>query len=661
MRNHLAGESSRYLQQHAHNPVDWYPWGEAAFEKAKREDKPIFLSIGYSACHWCHVMAHESFEDEATAAVLNAHFVSIKVDREERPDLDRIYMSAVQALTGGGGWPMSVFLTPESAPFYGGTYFPKTARYGMPAFTQVLRAIAEAWNSRRDELMAGGERLVQALREQVGGAAEEGALTAATLEQAFQTLRSSFDTVHGGWGSAPKFPQPMILEFLLRYHHNTGDPEALHMVTHTLEAMARGGIYDQLGGGFHRYAVDATWLTPHFERMLYDSALLVPIYLHAWQITNEPLFRAIVEETLDYVLCEMTSPEGGFYATQDADTEGEEGKFYVWTPKQVRSVLSGRSDQAMTLYGITEQGNFEGKNILTFSGTYAERALLAETRQELFEARQERVQPGIDTKVLTSWNGLMLHALAEAAHVLDNETYREAAVRNAEFLLRELRTPEGRLWHVWKDGTAKVEGFLDDYAQLVWGLLALYKTTFEPRYYTIAEELMQVALDHFQADTGFYDTADGDQALIVRPKELQDNAVPSGNATAVTVLLDLARLSGNPLYENLARASLSSVQPLLGRYPLGFGQWLVALSSALIPATEIAVIGDPTFNDFQALVEVARQGYAPYRSIAAGRGDVPLILKGREQLEGQPTAYVCRENACRPPVTEPQELQTLIG
>jgi hypothetical protein len=661
MANRLTNESSRYLQQHADNPVDWYPWSEEAFEKAQREDKPVFLSIGYSACHWCHVMAHESFEDPETARVLNEHFVSIKVDREERPDLDRIYMNAVQAMTGGGGWPMSVFTTPEGQPFYGGTYFPPEPRHNMPSFQQVLLSVADAWENRREELLAGGKRVTEALERREGVAGDaRGSLRPETVEEAVRNLKLRFDETHGGWSGAPKFPQPMALEFLLRYHEMTGDPQALHMVTQTLEAMARGGIYDQLGGGFHRYSVDAQWLTPHFERMLFTNALLARVYLHAWQVTGEPLFRAITEETLDYVLREMTSPQGGFYASQDADTEGEEGKFYVWTPQQVRQAISGPSDQFMALYGITERGNFEGKSILTFSGTFAERQVLADARRELYEARQERAQPGRDEKVLTSWNGLMLRAFAEAALALDREDYREAAARNADFLLDELRTSEGRLHHVWKAGEAKVEGFLDDYAQLAWGLLALYEATFEPRYYAAAQELMEVVLHHFRADVGFYDTADVAQELIVRPKEIQDNAVPSGNAIAVTVLLDLARLSVEPRYAEVARESLRATQPLLGRYPLGFGQWLVALDLALASTTEVAVIGDPQRSEADDLIQVARAGYAPHRLVAAGSGETPALLADRETLGEQATAYVCRENACRPPVTDAEALRALL-
>ncbi len=414
------------------------PGATQALQKARDEDKPIFLSIGYSACHWCHVMAHESFEDEATAAVLNQHFVNIKVDREERPDLDQIYMTAVQSLTGSGGWPMSVFLTPEGHPFYGGTYFPPSPRYGMPSFAQVLDAIIDAWQNRREELVAAGQKLVEAVQRQsqadAGSAARHGDLDQSTLASAFRSLRQQFDTAHGGWGQAPKFPQPMALEFLLRYHHRTGDAAALEMVSQTLEAMARGGMYDQLGGGFHRYSVDDRWLVPHFEKMLYDNSQLARVYLHAWQVTGNEFFRTITEEILDYVVREMTDPSGGFYSTQDADSEGEEGKFFVWTPDEIREVLGDEADAFMAAYGVTRHGNFEGKNILEFVGDMDQRPALAEARRKLFEAREERVHPGRDEKVLTSWNGLMLAAFAEAARALDRDDYREVAERNAEFL-----------------------------------------------------------------------------------------------------------------------------------------------------------------------------------------------------------------------------------
>jgi len=692
MPNRLANETSPYLLQHAENPVDWYPWGEEALEKAKAEDKPIFLSIGYSACHWCHVMAHESFEDERTAAILNEHFVSIKVDREERPDLDRIHMSAVQAITGSGGWPMSVFLMPDGHPFYGGTYFPPTPRYGMPAFTDMLLAVADAWQNRRQEISESGHRLVAAIERQsaMREDAKRANLKRETLASAFQNLLKRFDYVHGGWGDAPKFPQPMTLEFLLRYHHTTGDPQARHMVFLTLEEMACGGMYDQLGGGFHRYSVDDHWLTPHFEKMLYDNALLARVYLHAWQVTGDPFYRTITEEILDYVAREMTDPQGGFYSTQDADSEGEEGKFFVWTPTEIRDLLGGEADAFMAAYGVTERGNFEGRNILELFSDMSLRVELAGARRKLFAAREQRVRPGRDEKVLTSWNGLMLAAFAEAARVLDRDDYRQVAERNAGFLLRELCRPNGssvgpvlspsaligidfterlttgRLWHTWRAGKAKINGYLEDYTHLCEGLLELYQTTFDPRWYLAARELAEGMIEHFSApDGGFFDTSDDHERLITRPRELQDNAVPSGNAMAALVLLRLAGLAVEPHYAELAQRSLSQVQLLLAQYPLGFAQWLIALDYALSQPSEIAIVGDAKEADTRALLDACTAGYRPHQVVALGASDteasaIPL-LQDRGQIESRATAYVCVDFACRPPVTDPAALRALLS
>ncbi len=667
MSNRLANETSPYLLQHAHNPVDWYPWSEEALQKANAEDKPIFLSIGYSACHWCHVMAHESFEDDGAAAVLNEHFVSIKVDREERPDLDRIYMSAVQAMTGRGGWPMSVFITPEGQPFYGGTYFPPERRYGMPSFTDVLLSVADAWQNRRQELVESGQRLVAAIEQQsaISANSKPETLNPETLNTAFENLWQRFDRTHGGWGDAPKFPQPMALEFLLRYHHATGDALALQMVTQTLDAMARGGMYDQLGGGFHRYSVDDHWLAPHFEKMLYDNAQLARVYLHAWQVTGEPFHRAIAEETLDYIVREMTNPAGGFYSTQDADSEGEEGKFFVWTPSEIRDLLGQEAEAFMAAYGVTEHGNFEGRNILEYVGHVSQRTELAEARRKLFAAREQRVHPGRDEKVLTSWNGLMLAAFAEAARALNRDDYRQVAERNAGFLLSELRREDGRLYRTWKAGEAKINGYLEDYAHLVVGLLELYQTTFEPRWYLAARELAEVMIAHFSApDGGFFDTSGDHETLITRPRELQDNAVPSGNAMTALGLLRLAGLAVEPRYTELARRSLVQMQPLLGQHPLGFGQWLIALGYALAHPREIAIVGDPEAADTRALLDVCNVGYRPHQILALGAPDaetsvVPL-LQNRNQIEGRATAYVCVDFACRPPVTDPAALRTLL-
>jgi len=699
MPNRLAGESSRYLQQHAENPVDWHPWGEEAFSRAREEDKPIFLSIGYSACHWCHVMAHESFENQRTAEYLNQNFISIKVDREERPDLDRLYMHAVQAMTGEGGWPMSVFITPGGVPFYGGTYFPASPRQGLPSFMQLLQSIANAWDKQRDDLLEGGQQVVEMLEQEYKGGVvtDSSSLDAGVIESAFKVLKKGFDSDHGGWGGAPKFPQPMTLEFLLRTYYSTRDPKTLSMVTQTLEAMAHGGLYDQLGGGFHRYAVDAHWLVPHFEKMLYDNAQLARVYLHAWQVTGNPLFRAVVEETLDYVIREMTSPEGGFYATQDADTEGEEGKFFLWTPEQVSDVLGGPATRFLELYGITEGGNFEGKTILTFNGSgdaehaFEEREAIAGARKLLFETREKRVRPGRDEKVLTSWNGLMLAAFAEAARALGRDDYRHAAERNAAFLLRRLRTDDGRLWHVWNDRRAQVPGLLEDYTNVIEGALALYQSTFEARWYTAAKELSDMMLTHYIMDekqlsagkqkpsrdaspniyfAGFYDTADDGGALVVRPREMQDNAVPSGNAMAAKVLVTLSWFGTGELTQNvdyiatqyaaIAERSLASMPEMIGKHPLAFGQWLVALDSALAVPVEVAIIGEPDAADTQSLLDVVREGYHPHMLVAVGTGDVPSLLAFREQVGGKATAYVCKNHVCRAPVTTPEELRAQL-
>ncbi|MFO7743601.1 MAG: thioredoxin domain-containing protein [Anaerolineae bacterium] len=663
MPNRLAEESSPYLQQHADNPVDWYPWGEEALQRARAEDKPIFLSVGYSACHWCHVMARESFEDQETAEILNEHFVSIKVDREERPDLDRIYMSAVQALTGSGGWPMSVFLTPDGKPFYAGTYFPPEPRYGMPSFKHVLRTIADAWERQRQELVEGGDRVVESIGRQMAARAPEQDLESEALARAFRSLRRDFDDQYGGWDGSPKFPQPMIVEFLLRHHHVTGEPEALRMAVKTLDSMARGGIYDQLGGGFHRYSVDERWVVPHFEKMLYDNAQLSRVYLHGWQVTGEPLFRAVVEETLDYVGREMTDPAGGFCATQSAESEGEEGKFFIWSSEEIERALDEGADRFMSLYGVTPQGNFEGKNILTFSGMWEERQRTARARRQLFEVRQRRERPERDEKVLTAWNGLMLAAFAEAGQALQRRDYLEVADRNAAFLLDELRADEGHLLHTWRDGQAKGRAYLEDYTHFVDGLLALYQATFDPRWYQAAEELVGLMLERFRAaEGGFFDTGEAHEELVTRPRSVQDNAIPSGNSMAAWTLLRLTQLSLETRYADIAHRSLRQVQQLLAQYPLGFGQWLTALNYALADIREIAIVGHPEAPDVQAMLRVSRDGFQPHQVLAVGEpGDTPVpLLQDRDRIHGKATAYVCVDFTCRQPVTDPEALRAIL-
>jgi uncharacterized protein YyaL (SSP411 family) len=665
MPNRLKDEISPYLLQHADNPVDWYPWGEEAFRKAREEDKPIFLSIGYSACHWCHVMERESFEDEHTAAILNEHFVSIKVDREERPDIDRIYMEAVQAMTGSGGWPMSVFLTPDGKPFYGGTYFPPTPRQGMPAFTEVLLAVANAWRDRRGEVEKTTQQVLKVLHadaSEAAGTSERMAFN--TLKAAVSALEDDYDHQHGGWGQPPKFPQPMTIDFLMRYNYTVDHPETLRMALHTLEKMARGGIYDQLGGGFHRYSVDERWLVPHFEKMLYDNALLARVYLHAWQMSRNDFYRIIAEETLDYVIREMTVAGGGFAASQDADTDGEEGKFYLWTADQISERLGDEATSFGAAYDVTPQGNFEGKNILHFVGSLDRRQAFSEARRQLFLARQDRTRPARDDKVLTSWNGLMLAAFAEASWVLDRQDYLDVARRNADFLLREMTREGFRLWHAWRDGKPQVEGFLEDYANLVEGLLTLYQADFDTRWYQAAEGLTKTMLEHFQGADGFYDTGDYHEKLITRPREIQDTATPSGNAMAVTVLLELGDLAMNQEYSNLATSLLQRMQPLMRQYPLGFSQWLSALVYAMSPTREIAIVGDPAHEQTRALLDVCRKGFRPHQVLAMSTPDgdgrsVPLS-QNRPQVRGQATAYVCIESTCRPPVVDPIVLEALL-
>jgi uncharacterized protein YyaL (SSP411 family) len=676
MPNRLAAETSPYLLQHADNPVEWHPWGEAAFERARAEDKPIFLSVGYAACHWCHVMAHESFEDPAVAAVMNAHFVNVKVDREERPDVDGIYMNAVVAMAGHGGWPMSVFLTPDGVPFYGGTYFPPTSRGGLPAFGDLLRAVAEAWRDRRDEVLRGAEGLMKALRTD-GGRAPATALASGALEAAYRTLERTYDMTRGGWGGAPKFPQPMTVEFLLRTHARTGEPSALAMAEATLRRMAQGGIYDHLGGGFHRYATDAAWLVPHFEKMLYDNAQLARVYLHAWQVTRVPLFRRVVEETLGYLLREMASPAGGFYSSLDADSEGEEGKFYVWSAAEVREALGAGTGLFGEAYGVTERGTFEGRNILHVAADPAAlaaacgmaleevEAALAAGRRALLERRSARSRPATDDKVLAAWNGLALGALAETARVLDRAEWRAAATRTAAFLLSEMRTPDGRLLRAWREGRARVNAYLEDYACVCDGLLALYETTFEARWFAEARALARVMVERFgRPGGGFYDTSDDHEALVVRPRDLQDNATPSGGAMAASVLLRLAALSGEARLRELAEAAIREVQPAAGAYPTAFAQWLCALDFALASPKEVAIVGDPDASGTRALLAVLRARYRPHQVVALGRPDeapgVPL-LEGRAPVDGRPTAFVCLGFTCRLPVTEPAALEAELA
>jgi len=685
MPNRLQHETSPYLLQHADNPVDWYPWGEEAFAAAREQDKPILLSIGYAACHWCHVMERESFEDPQTAAYMNEHFINIKVDREERPDVDDIYMQATLLFNrGNGGWPMTVFLTPDGHPFHAGTYFPPEPRYGMPSFRQVMEAVVETWRKKRGEVERAGRALAEELSRAMaaGLTREPELLTPAILDDAAQEMLRRTDPLHGGLTrGAPKFPNPINLEFLLRYHAATGHEPAREVVLFTLRKMARGGLYDQLGGGFHRYSVDERWLVPHFEKMLYDNALLSRVYLHAWQISGDPFLREIAEETLDYVLREMTSPEGAFYSTQDADSEGEEGKFYVWTAAEIRAALDGvvePVDAVLAYWGVTEEGNFEGRNILHVAdllervavrhGLSVEqmREAVSAARTVLFTLRKNRVPPARDEKIITAWNGMMLAALAEAGRVLDMPDYVEAAVANARFLLEEMSGPDGRLWRTYRDGVAKINGYLEDYAHVIDGLLELYQSTFDRRWFAEAQRLADLVLAHFRAeDGGFYDTSDDHEALIVRPRSIQDNATPSGNAMIAYDLLRLTGYTAETRYEEAALSIYHALGSMLAEYPLAFGEMLIGLDMALRRPVEIAIIGDPSDERTRALLRVVRQKYRPLAVVAlsphnAESNAVPPLLRTRTLRDGAPAAYVCENFVCAAPVSTPEALAEVL-
>jgi uncharacterized protein YyaL (SSP411 family) len=678
MPNRLAAETSPYLLQHKDNPVDWYPWGDEAFERARREDKPVLLSVGYSACHWCHVMAHESFEDPSTAALMNELYVNIKVDREERPDVDAIYMQAVQSLTGGGGWPMTVFLTPDGHPFYGGTYYPPEERPGMPSFKRVLTSIHEIYVSRRADVERSAGEIQNHLSafENVRPGAQ--LLTDELLHRAASLIGSSFDARNGGFARAPKFPQPMTLEFLLRYHARTADPSALSMVELTLQKMARGGMYDQIGGGFHRYSTDAVWLVPHFEKMLYDNALLARVYLDAYRVTGNRFYRRVTEETLDYVLREMTGPEGGFYSTQDADSEGEEGKFFLWTPEEVAAAAGDHADLLLSYFGVTANGNFEGRNILTAAEDAAfasEHGLALEdwldirldARRRLYDVRQARIHPGRDEKVLTSWDGMMLRAFAEAGFVFGDERYTAAAVRNADFLLANLIDDGGRVLRTWKDGRARLKGYLEDYAHLIDGLLAVYQATFDLEYLARAIALAHHMLRLFWDDSaqGFFDTGADHEALIARPRDFFDNATPSGNSTAADVLLRLAAITGDGDFERKAIAAIRALAPIIERAPTGFGRLLSALDFHLSRPQELAIVYPASRAEAKSLIDVALERFRPQLSLVGapeGQGaELTPLLAERSAVDGQATAYLCECFTCKLPVTDAQALRDQLA
>ena len=675
--NRLIDETSPYLLQHAHNPVDWYPWGDEAFERAKAEDKPVLVSIGYSACHWCHVMEHESFEDEATAAVMNEHFINIKVDMEERPDVDQIYMNFVQLTTRGGGWPMNVFMTPDKRPFFGGTYFPPSPRYGMPSWPQILTSISDAFREKRDEIETSANDIIVELRRLSIVEASAGGLSTDLLDAAFGSYIKTFDTVNGGFGGAPKFPAAMSLEFLLRYHKRTGEDRALAVVTHTLDKMANGGIYDQLGGGFHRYAVDAIWLVPHFEKMLYDNAQLIRVYLHAYQVFKDTnvqppataggsdsaeFYKRIAVETLEYVRREMLDESGGFYSTQDADSEGEEGKFFVWTREEIAEVL-GEDEAAefCSFYDVTASGNFEGSNILNVKNPVAI-APGSDLRARLFAEREKRIKPGRDEKVLTAWNGLMLAAFADAAAVLGNDEYLDIAKQNAKFIRTALQK-DGRLLRTWKEGTAKLNGYVEDYANVADGLIVLYQVSGDVNYLVEARRLADLMVTEFwdEENGGFFFTSNDHEELIVRNKDFYDNATPSGNSVAADVLLRLAKLTGQEKYERFAVTTLRLAASQVRRHPQGFGRTLSALEFYLGETREIAVLGE---RNSPLATDVLRR-YLPDAVVAISsdaQADSAIVgfLGERSQVAEQATAYVCLDYVCERPVTTAEELASLL-
>jgi len=672
--NALANETSPYLLQHAHNPVEWYPWGEDALSRARRENKPILLSIGYSACHWCHVMEHESFEDEETARLMNENFVNIKVDREERPDLDAIYMAAVQLTTGNGGWPMTVFLTPDQVPFYCGTYFPAEPRHGMPGFRQVLLGVARAYQDKKSLLEEDARTIVTALRKMNAPAGPSAVLGIDILDSAAAALTSSHDARNGGFGRAPKFPPSMTLSFLMRTYRRNRAQRFLDIVTLTLTKMAHGGMYDQLGGGFHRYSVDAEWLVPHFEKMLYDNALLSRAYHDGWLLTGNAEYRRVAEEILDYVLREMTSPQGGFYSSQDADSGGGEGEFFLWTAAGVKSILGEEDGELFCrYYGITPEGNFEGRSILHIPrpadlvaklNNIAEPGLMDIVRrgkQTLFEARESRVKPGRDEKILTAWNGLMLRSFAEAANGLDREDYRRAAVRCAEFLLSHL-CRDGQLLRSYKDGQARFNGYLDDYACLADGLISLYEATFDPRWIREAASLAETMVSRFWDPRGksFYFTSGDHESLIHRPKEFFDNATPSGNSVAAGALLRLWKLTGDSRWSEYAVSVLEGMAGLAGSQPTAFPNLLCVLDDYLGDFKEIAVIGDPRREDARRLLREIFRSYLPGKVVCCGMDGGLFLLKDKPQIDGKATAYVCENFTCRLPVTAPDALSQML-
>ncbi|HEG43657.1 MAG TPA: thioredoxin domain-containing protein [Phycisphaerales bacterium] len=678
--NRLIEESSPYLLQHAYNPVDWYAWSDEAFAAAKREDKPIFLSIGYSTCHWCHVMAHESFENESIAAVMNQFFICIKVDREQRPDVDSVYMTAVQMMTGSGGWPLSVFLTPEGKPFYGGTYFPPEDVYGRPGFKKLLLAIADAWKKDRKTLIESGEKLTASLKQH--GESQAGEITKDIPAKAFEVLAGIFDITYGGFGAAPKFPQPMTLTMLLGYWYSNGDEKALEMVEKTLNEMADGGIYDHLGGGFHRYSTDGQWLVPHFEKMLYDQALISRAYVEAYRITKKPRYAKAAKEVFDYVLRDMTSADGGFYSAEDADSQGEEGLFYVWKPEEIEKVLGSKTAKVFNeYYGVTKQGNFEhNSSILHITKSAAEVAkkfkmtpekfakVIDESKQKLFEYRAKRIRPGRDDKIISGWNGLMISSLAAGGALMGEEKYINAANNAADFVLTKLRV-NGRLMRYYGKGKAVEKGFLDDHAYMIKGLLDLYEATFEVARLVEATELTEQMIDLFaDEEGGFFLTGSDGEELLIRDKPGYDGAVPSGNSVAATVLLRLGQMTMDKRFTDEGVKVLNAFSENLGRYPTSLTEMVAAVQYWIGPRQEIVIAGKRGADDTQEMIRTVRAQYMPNAVVLlheegqAGK-ELEAIVKFVEYqktVDNKATAYLCENYVCKQPVNRIKEFEKLL-
>jgi uncharacterized protein len=682
--NALIREKSPYLLQHAHNPVNWYPWGQDAFKKAKREDKPIFLSVGYATCHWCHVMAHESFEDTEVAQILNDHFVSIKVDREEQPDVDNIYMSVCQALTGQGGWPLSVFLTPDGHPFFAGTYFPKSPRMGLIGFPELLHKIRDLWRNDRSRILSAGDQITRHIQNFSLSRSSAQPLETETLRKAGNRLARTFDSRWGGFGSAPKFPSPHQFTFLLRLYKRTKEPHHLEMVEKTLQSMRQGGIFDQLGYGFHRYSVDERWFAPHFEKMLYDQALLAMAYTETYQVTNNPFYAQVAHEIFTYVLRDMTDPEGGFYSAEDADSDGREGLFYLWTPQEIREVADADAAELFCrFYDIQDKGNFEkGLNILHVQEplpVLAERAgmeketlqsLLHETGKKLFAHRKNRIHPLKDDKILTAWNGLMTAAFIKGYQVFGEKTYLETAQAALAFILNSLRLSDGSLLRRYREGEAAHPGCLDDYAFLTWALIEIYETTFDPAYLEEALALARLTLDLFwdPVNGGCAYTGEKNEFLITRTREAQDGAIPSGNSVTALNLLRLGRLTGDSGMEERADALIRSFSGQVAEYPTAFAHFLHAVDFMIGPTQEVVIAGAPEQQETRTMIQFLHRSFLPRKVLhlvsgADQRARLSAIAPFVENMtssDGKATAYVCRRYACQAPITDPKEMETVV-